>query len=350
MRFGISMPFPTVAIYKDPYTPDNLDSMSYHQMAGRAGRRGLETQANIIFVNYTMDRIKELSICPIPKIVGKKTINICVPHASKLAEINKNSQNWDKIFRKPLKGDEEYNLEILEGIKSNYAHGWNFAMSDDKNHLHMMWRLRNCIDSNDPIRISFLIPYLKRGFESMDPAFEKNQIMVAHFLSHFINIKETTDSDKILPLCEILSQSYFSSIFDLLKDLELDVPENIDGSVFQSIRNNTLIGTREAEKLVIRNDLKEFGKKIKIIQHFCFHNNLSNLTRLLGKLCTRIFWINHSSSPIMKRINEFDSKEEYYENQVVDSEDEEDGVERNEEIKEREIIIIEEKKEIVISV
>jgi hypothetical protein len=136
--------------------------------------------------------------------------------------------------------------------------------------------------------------------------------------------------------------------------------------IIQSIRNNTVIGTREAEKLVIRNDLKEFGKKIKIIQHFCFHNNLSNLTRLLGKLCTRIFWINHSSSPIMKRINEFDSKEEYYENQVVDSEDEEDGVERNEEDgverneedgverneenKEREIIIIEEKKEIVISV
>ena len=357
MRFGISMPFPTVAIYKDPYTRDNLDSMSYHQMAGRAGRRGLETQANIIFVNYNMDRIKELSICPIPKIIGRKTVNICVPHASKLNQLirkdtSSNPQIWDKIFKKPLKGDEEHNLEILEGIKSNYEHGWNFAMSDDKNHLHMMWRLRNCLDSNDPIRISFLIPYLKRGFESMDPAFEKNQIMIAHFLSHFINIKETEVEDNYLPLCETLTQPYFSSIFDILKDLELDVPHNIDGSVFQSIRNNNLIGTRESEKLVVRNDLKEFGKKIKIIQHFCFHNKLSNLTRLLGKLCTRIFWINHSSSPIMKRINEFDNEndliDEYYQNNHNDDESEEEESENEE--KETQSNIENEGREIVISV
>jgi len=359
MRFGISMPFPTVAIYKDPYTKDNLDSMSYHQMAGRAGRRGLETEANIIFINYDMERIKELSVCPIPKIIGKKTINVCVPHASKLATMfgmkdSSHLQVWDKIFKNPLKGNEEDNLEILEGIKSNYEHGWNFAMSDDKNHLHMMWRLRNCEDSNDPIRISFLIPYLKRGFESMDPSFEKHQILVAHFLSHFINIKETDIEENYLPMCEILDQPYFSSIFDLLKELELDVPNNIDKSVFQSIRSNTLFGTKECEKLIIRNNLKEFGKKIKIIQHFCFHNNLSNLTRLLGKLCTRIFWISHSSSPIMKRINEFDDGndliEEYY--QKNEDEDEDDEDEENADEISKEVVVTEEpvvEKEITIS-
>jgi hypothetical protein len=347
MKFGISMPIPTVVIYKDPYTKDTLDSMSYHQMAGRAGRRGLETQANIVFMNYSMERIKELSICPIPKIIGRKTVNICVPHASKLAKLNKNSQDWEKIFKNPLKGDEEYNLEILEGIKSNYDHGWNFAMSDDKNHLHMMWRLRNSIDSNDPIRISFLISYLKRGFESMDPAFEKNQIMVAHFLSHFINIKETDVEENYLPMCEILTQPYFSSIFSLLADLELDVPKNIDGLVFQSIRNNNLCKSKEAERIIIRNDLKEFGKKIKIIQHFCFHNNLTNLTRLLGKLCTRIFWVIHSSSPIMKKINEFDDEEEYYETINPDSDDEEECEEDKDKEKENKEVV-ESGKEIVI--
>ena len=345
MRFGISMPFPTVVIYKDPYTKDNLDSMSYHQMAGRAGRRGLETQANIIFVNYNMERIKELSICPIPKIIGKKTINICVPHASKLALMNNNNQNWDKIFKNPLKGNEEYNLELLEGIKSNYEHGWNFAMSDDKNHLHMMWKLRNCSDSNDPIRISFLISYLKRGFESMDPSIEKHQIMVAHFLSHFINIKETSLKENELPQFDMLiNDNIFSNIFNLLRDLELDVPENIDGSVFQSIRNNTLYKSKESTKIVIRNNLNNFGKQIKIIQHFCFHSKLTNLARLLGKLCTRIFWINHCSSPIMKKINEFDNEndlieenyendvsEDYYQNNVDDSSEADSGEAEEEE-------------------
>ena len=35
--FGVSMPIRTTVI-----TKDNINSMMYHQMAGRAGRRGLD--------------------------------------------------------------------------------------------------------------------------------------------------------------------------------------------------------------------------------------------------------------------------------------------------------------------
>lgn len=302
MRFGISMPFKSVGILND----NNLDSMSYHQMAGRAGRRGLETQANIIFINYKLEKIKELSICPLPKIVGRKTINITVPHAVKLAQLTGNSQNWENIFRKPLKGNEEDNLEILESIKSNYEEGWNFALCDDKNHLHMMWRLRNCSDSNDPIRISFIIPYLKRAFESVDPNIEKNQIDLAHFLSHFINIKESELNETPLPKFSILEKENFNIIFNILEEKELTVPDKISSYVFTSIKNNNLCNINEKKNPIIRNDLIKFGKIVKIIQHFCYHSKLVTLARLFAKLCTRIFWVLHMSSPIMKKINIFE--------------------------------------------
>ena len=56
----------------------------------------------------------------------------------------------------------------------------------------------------------------------------------------------------------------------------------------------------------------EFGNRVKAIQHFYFHNKITNISRLLGKLLTRIWWIYHTSSQLMIPINNFDEVE--YEN------------------------------------
>jgi hypothetical protein len=311
--FGVSMPFKTVVIYRDSIVEDDLDSMLYHQMAGRAGRRGLDKEGNVIFAGFKWNRIEELSVCPIPNIVGTNTLNYVVPHANKLGEIYKNNQEWDNIFKNALNGDDENeNNEMLESIKTNYQHGWNFAISDDKNHLHMMWKLRN--NENEPIITSFLIPYLKKGFEGLDPNVEENQISIAHFMSQFINIKTTKDASLILPVPEIMNSPSFARIYTLLEELQLDLPKNVDSQVFTCIKVNKMIRRnleREADEL--RNRLFEFGDKVKAVQHFCFHNKLTNLSRLLGKLLTRIWWIYHQSSPIMKKYFSFDDENEFNE-------------------------------------
>lgn len=311
--FGVSMPFKTVVIYRDAIVEDGLDSMLYHQMAGRAGRRGLDKEGNVIFAGFEWNRIEELSVCPIPNIVGTNTLNYVVPHANKLTEIYKNNQEWDNIFKNALNGrDDDENIEILESIKTNYQHGWNFAISDDKNHLHMMWKLRN--NENEPVITSFLIPYLKKGFEGLDPNVEENQVAIAHFLSQFINIMTTNDKSLILPEPEIMNVSSFARIYTLLEELQLELPKNIDGQVFTCIKVNKMIkkdSERGADEL--RNRLFDFGDKVKAIQHFCFHNKLTNLSRLLGKLLTRIWWIYHQSSPIMKKYLSLDDENEFKE-------------------------------------
>ena len=76
LAFGVSMPFRTVVVNRDNMTDDDLDPLIYHQMAGRAGRRGLDTEGNVIFSGYKWKRIEELSVCPIPKIEGINTINM----------------------------------------------------------------------------------------------------------------------------------------------------------------------------------------------------------------------------------------------------------------------------------
>jgi hypothetical protein len=303
--FGVSMPFRTVVIYRDAIVEDDLDGMLYHQMAGRAGRRGLDKEGNVIFAGYGWKRIEELSICPIPNIIGTNTLNMVFPHANKLSIMTGSHQNWEKIFINSLNGDtDEDNNEMLEGIKSNYDNGWDFAMSTDKNHLHMMWVLRN---SEEPIITSFILPYFKKAFESMDPIIEGNQIMLANFLSHFIHTKETDIDEHILPKCSILEQPSFAKIYDYLEELQLDIPGNIDGRIFISIKNNLLVPTtteKNADEL--RQRLFDFGNKLIAIQHMCFHSKMINLATLLGKLLTRIWWIYHLSSPIMKPFSEFD--------------------------------------------
>ena len=155
-----------------------------------------------------------------------------------------------------------------------------------------------------------IVPYLRKGFESLNPSIEINQVLVAHFLAHFINKYTTNNKDNILPKCQLFDQQSFANIYNYLEELQLDIPNNIDGRVYQSIKNNKLvkcITEKEADEL--RNHLFEFGEKIMAIQHFCFHNKFINLSKLLGKLLTRIWWIYHMSSPIMKPFNQFDDQE-----------------------------------------
>ncbi len=306
--FGVSMPFRTVVIYRDSLVEDDLDAMLFHQMAGRAGRRGLDKKGNVIFAGYKWERIKELSICAIPRVSGASNLNFVVPQASALAKKSDNGQEWEKVFKNCLNGDaDDDNMELLEGLKSNYENGWSFAISEDVNHLHMMWTLR---DSEDPIITSFVIPYLRKGFEGLNPSVEINQVLVAQFLAHFINKYTTDNPDDVLPKCALFEQQSFSNIYSYLDDLQLEIPNNIDGRVWESIKVNRLVKCvteREADKL--RNRLFEFGEKVMAIQHFCFHNKLINLSKLLGKLLTRIWWIYHMSSPIMKPFNHFDEVE-----------------------------------------
>lgn len=289
--FGISMPFKTVVILRNEYN-DDLDSMVFHQMAGRAGRRGLDKEGNIIFAGFSWNRIKELSISEPPKIKGMFKQLYSIIHAINLNTKYKWENQNDNFLDQTITKEEQHIFQY--NINSNYNNSWKFALIlNDINHLHMNWRLRY---SNEGLIISFLIPYLRRAFESLDHQLEANQISIAHFLCKFISTYTTTSNNILNDLSLLLTYPY-NTITTQLEELQIFLPKNIDDKIFLSIQNNSLI--KDAKLL-------EFGNKILIIQHFCFHSKILGLCRLLGKLLTRIWWICHTSSPIMKSISVFD--------------------------------------------
>ena len=301
--FGVSMPFRTVIITKNSHN-DDLDPMLFQQMCGRAGRRGLDKEGNIIFVDYSWDRIKELSISEPPRIVGTHKIIYTIPHANQLSELYETNQQWNNTYKNFLDElvDENEMNELLINIQSNYLNSWNFAFQKDINHLHMNWKLRY---NNDGILVSYLLPYLRREFENKDHTIENNQVNLAHFLCKFLSIEKTNDLEFYLDDPSILNINPYNQIIENLEALQIDIPKNIDNKLFLSIQANKLVqNLSDDETDQLRQRLIDFGEKIKNIQHYCYHSKINKLSKIMGKLLTRIWWIYHSSSHIMKDLND----------------------------------------------
>ncbi len=326
--FGVSMPFRTVVVVRDEKLEDDLDAMLFQQMSGRAGRRGLDKEGNVVFAGYSWSRIKELSISEPPTVVGSANSIQTIPHGNKLSEIYKTNQNWDNTCANFLDSSytDEDGMEFVEGVKSNYLDTWKFGyVPDDVNHMYMNWKLRY---DEDSLISSLLVPYLNRAFSGKDHVQENNQIELAHFLCRFISTKATLSESLKLEDPELLKSEPYSTIPDILEQCQIDIPAMIDNRMFMSIRQNSIIkSASEDETDELRHNLLEFGEKIKNIQHYCFHKNIAGLSRILGKLLTRIWWIYHTSSPIMKpfgiyETEEFKNVDELEGSQQDDSDDE----------------------------
>jgi hypothetical protein len=278
--------------------------MMFHQMCGRAGRRGLDKEGNIIFAGFDWETIKHYSTIESPNVVGTDTSLYSIPHANKLSK----SLDWGRVSKSFLDKsiDPSEAVEHFEGIASNYENAWNWALSDDVNHLNMCWRYRK---SQDGIILSFLMPYLKRGWEfGKDPTLHKHQIEIAHFLSRFITGR--TSDVYILPEPEIMKTEPFNQIYEKMEELGLEVPTNVDGRVFQSIKMIKLVGySNEEEYNKLRDDFFDFGLKVKILQNFCYQAKMLNLSIVLAKLLTRIWRRFHNSSPIALPLNIFEVEE-----------------------------------------
>lgn len=297
--FGVSMPFRTTII-----TPDeNINSMMYHQMAGRAGRRGLDKEGNVVLIGYTSKQIEELTTSCIPNINGCDTMFYGADYGNMINSNNTNKINWESIKSNFLlnKITNEISKDFYDSIDDNLKNGWDFAINDNISFKHMMWRFRQ---SDDGYRVAFLLSFIRKIYKNSDPKIEKNQIDISHFLSNYIEIHSTNDIECILNETD---QAKEYNIKNHLETLGLETIENIDSRVFESIKLNKLYLTaNRKEKSILRERLLNFGEKVRNIQHYFFHCNEISITRLLGKLLTRIWWIYHTSSPVMEPIERYD--------------------------------------------
>ena len=285
--FGVSMPFRTAVIYNDPYVVDDLDSMLYHQMAGRAGRRGLDKEGNVVFAGFKWRRIEELSTCSIPNIKGIDTSNNVVPHANTISQMLKKTLNWENIFDNLLHSNDIFKKETLN---SNYQNKWSFALKKDINHSWMMWTLRNA-GLYEPLIVAYLLPTIIKKFENKDYTDANNQNALFNLLANFLDfVIEEKDEE----LQKITSE---------LSSLDIPTPVETNNKAWVSFRMNKVTDTTtDYESNEIRNRLLIMSQKITAIQLYFYHINSVNLTKLFGKVIKRISNIYHNNSYLIKKI------------------------------------------------
>lgn len=284
--FGVSMPFRTTVIYKNPNIIDDLDPMLYHQMVGRAGRRGLDKEGNIVFAGFKWNRILELSTCSIPNVCGSNIKNYTLPHVIKLAQLKKNNLNWNKIFDNCLdKTDSSFNE-----LKSNYDTKWSFAFNDDINHLWLMWTLRNS-GLFQPIIISYLLLIIKNKYDTLDYNNTNNQNMLFQLISHFL---DSNISNKTEEMDEISKN---------LKNLDIPVCSDINNDLSESFIMNKIINTSsDYNNHLIRQRLLNLSQRIIAIQYYFHHTSSNNIVLLLGKIIKRMKNIYNNSSLLINPI------------------------------------------------
>ena len=298
--FGVSMPIRTTTLITNSNSVDNLDSMLYHQMSGRSGRRGWTKMGNNLFVGYSGERIKELSVSKIPNINGLDSLTWGARFATDLANINNPNNNpnnnWDQIKQNFLLKDitNDYALEFYNDIDSNIkSEAWNHLTTADKYLLHLMWKLRY---NEKCLKTPYYIDFLKKNYRRKNPTDEGHQVEISHFFCTFIkDNSELPDSDE--STLEQLSK--YSSLFEILELKQLEDERKIDSRLYQSIRANKLVTCdNKIEFNKLREELMNLGNTIRFFQHYFYYSKEIIITRLIGKLMTRIWWIYHSSSPL----------------------------------------------------
>jgi hypothetical protein len=311
LAFGVSMPFKTSCLFKDIHQPDTLNSLLNLQASGRAGRRGLDTEGYVIYAGYSWDRMVDLCISALPRIVGK---NYCYPLMSlheKICNIihgdSKYKPKTDQIKTLPLNNElteeiSNYNDWSEEKLTKKGGWRWCYVNCDELNegqkekamkYNFMVWNMSRVYPKN-AIILPYLLRNLDRVFSSINYTQIKEQIRLAYVLSHFICQEKATDETFILKI----DPTWVQHIENLNKfGLEM-LTSNIDSKVYSSIESNAIVATsNDLEKFILRKRIWDFGENIRILQNYCFYNKLP-LFRIMGKLFTRIWWIYFTSNMI----------------------------------------------------
>ena len=309
--FGVSMPFRSSCILKNFEDKNILNPTTYQQMAGRAGRRGLDTQGIVISIGYSFSEVKDLMVSKIPEIEGANTLLNC-PFISSIISEKKNTGYFDfrglQFNYLSEKLDEETVNGWYQYLAHNFNDEWSFINDESLAHNFMVWRLRS---SQDCVTIPMILKELIDIFNRCEPTVEKNQIEASLFISHFVNVLDSEEwilddgTKHVLPESKYFNPQFHRTAPGLkgfANRLQLDIPDKIDSKVYLSISNNKMLDLgSDIENDKLRKRMFEFFDKVKCLGHYLFHDKKGDVVILVGKLLTRIWWIIHDSSPLRKK-------------------------------------------------
>lgn len=239
LAFGVNMPFRTCIFCGEMF--GQLDELMAQQMSGRAGRRGLDTQGNIVYSGMRISHIRRLMIGKVSHITGRN-----------------HNPRYESIFLQPLLSPRHvgWNRAEIIGGRTLFEHVTKtelsfarFTMEESKRImlemefirlnestgryvpnerggytyaiLSTIWQLRGCM--HESVSLGALLPRILSTFDSYLGTISLNEkkqnsdkieVLVLRFLTIFLLIVGRSSYEEALESSSPSSSSSSSGVVD----------------------------------------------------------------------------------------------------------------------------------------
>lgn len=327
LAYGVNMPFRTCCFCEDT-SEEVLTSLMVQQMAGRAGRRGLDRQGNIVFAGLSWNRIQFLMRGLLPDVTGCKSLYPTMS-LQRLISPNIDTDIMKRIIEHPLvdftsqsapgsptkkdSGAETEPTYLTKSIKWMVHFGLmtpDCKLTVDRSVARLVWECRD--DCAEALGIFWILECLLKEFHhkpgdniGMQMALfnillrvvgrEKYHAEYAHAAE--LSVLPGTEEawEKVTKLLESY-QAKLDSLGDEAPDdlrLSVGLNEPLDGYVWTTVVDNRIpTGLGTAQLSLIKRRLRHVGDRLRLMHNLLMHSGrYGELEEIVRKCFRRIKWI-----------------------------------------------------------
>lgn len=325
LAYGVNMPFRTCCFCEDT-SEESLTSLMVQQMAGRAGRRGLDRQGNLVFAGLAWSRIQFLMRGLLPDVTGKKSLYPTIA-LQRLLSTNIDTETMERIVSHPLidfmagdasaaaaptspKKQATYLSKSIRWMEHLGLMTSDIKLAVDRSVAKLVWECRD--DPAEALSIFWILDGLLKEFHHKPGEQIALQLALFNMLLRVVGREkyheEYAHASKLAPLpgqeaawdkVSAILEAYQEKLDQLGEDcpeelrLRVTLLEPLDGYVFRTVVDNLIpSGLGTAQLNLIKKRLRHVGDRLRLMHNLLMYSGrYGELEEIVRKCFRRIKWI-----------------------------------------------------------
>lgn len=317
LAYGVNMPFRTCCFCEDT-SEEVLTSLMVQQMAGRAGRRGLDRQGNIVFAGLSWSRIQFLMRGLLPDVTGRPSLYPTIALQQLLAP-TMDASIMQRIVSHPLRdyitgtSSEAAVPYLAKSVKWMTHFGLvtlDYKLVVDKSVAKLIWECRD--DCGEALGIFWTLETLLKEFHHKPGDVIALQLQLFNMILRVVGREqyheEYAHASRLAPLegqneawdkMTSLLQDYEDRLQALAEDapeelrLRVALTDPLDGYVFRTVVNNLIpTGLGTSQLNMIKKRLRHVGDRLRMMHNLLMYSGrYGELEEIVRKCFRRIKWI-----------------------------------------------------------
>ncbi|OQS02417.1 DEAD/DEAH box RNA helicase [Thraustotheca clavata] len=305
LAYGVNMPFRTCCFCEDDA---ELSSLMAQQMAGRAGRRGLDRQGNIVFAGLAWTRMQTLMRGLLPNVVGNSFSLYPTMYLQKSLSDFMNDDLHTRMASHSLplfiqsKPDEDYLAKSMKYMQIIGLVGPNGQLIVDTSIARLMWECRH--DCAEAMGIYTLLELMLQEFGRVPGDNIGHQMALFNMILRVIGREPYHPEYACGGILEVVAgqEEVWDKVSVLLEkldekvtqagcpELRLPVPLNapLDGYVWRTVVDNMIPpGLETAQLNAIKKRMRHVGDKLRLMHNLLMYSGRYGVLEEIVRKCFR---------------------------------------------------------------